>query len=45
MEEFKYLWVLLMSKGKMKPEIDRRIGVAAAVRRTFNWSVVVKRDS
>ena len=44
MEEFKYLGVLFMSKGRMEQEIHRRIGAASAVMRTLHGSVVVKRE-
>uniref|UniRef100_A0A669EEJ8 Reverse transcriptase domain-containing protein n=1 Tax=Oreochromis niloticus TaxID=8128 RepID=A0A669EEJ8_ORENI len=43
-EEFKYLEVLFASDGRREPEIDRRIGAAAAVIRTLHRSVVVKRE-
>ena len=43
-EEFKYLWVLFTSEGRMEREIDRRIGAASAVMRTLHGSVVVKRE-
>ncbi|CAI5677887.1 unnamed protein product [Oreochromis niloticus] len=43
-EEFKYLGVLFASDGRREPEIDRRIGAAAAVMRTLHRSVVVKRE-
>ncbi|KAK3544200.1 hypothetical protein QTP86_008347 [Hemibagrus guttatus] len=43
-EEFKYLWVLFMSEGRMDREIDRRIGAAAAVMRSMYRSVVVKKE-
>ena len=43
-EKFKYVKVLLMSKGKMEREIDRRIWAASAVMRTLRQSVVVKRE-
>ena len=43
-EEFKYLWVLFMSEGRMEREIDRRIGAASAVMRTLHGSIVVKRE-
>ena len=37
-KEFKYLGVLFTSVGKMKQEIDRRIGPASAVMQTWLWS-------
>ncbi|KAK3571553.1 hypothetical protein QTP86_013185 [Hemibagrus guttatus] len=44
-EEFKYLWVLFMSEGRMDHEIDRRIGAAVyAVMRSMYRSVVVKKE-
>ncbi|KAK3510880.1 hypothetical protein QTP70_022839, partial [Hemibagrus guttatus] len=43
-EEFKYLWVLFTSEGRMDREIDRRIGAAAAVMRSMYRSVVVKKE-
>ncbi|KAK3539747.1 hypothetical protein QTP70_013181 [Hemibagrus guttatus] len=43
-EEFKYLGVLFTSEGRMDREIDRRIGVAAAVMRSMYGSVVVKKE-
>ena len=43
-EEFKYLGILFTSEGRMEREIDRRIGAAAAVLRSLNRSVVVKRE-
>uniref|UniRef100_A0A669C209 Reverse transcriptase domain-containing protein n=1 Tax=Oreochromis niloticus TaxID=8128 RepID=A0A669C209_ORENI len=43
-EEFKYLGVLFASDGRREPEIDRRIGAAAAVMRTLHRFVVVKRE-
>ncbi|KAK3507223.1 hypothetical protein QTP70_011005 [Hemibagrus guttatus] len=43
-EEFKYLGVLFTSEGRMDREIDRRIGVAAAVMRSMYRSVVVKKE-
>ena len=42
--EFKYLWVLFTSKGKMKQEIDRQIGAGSVVTQTLRQSVVVKRE-
>ncbi|TWW68218.1 hypothetical protein D4764_19G0000160, partial [Takifugu flavidus] len=42
-EEFKYLGVLFTSEGRMKQEIDRRIGAASTVMRTLHRSVVVKK--
>ncbi|KAI3356649.1 hypothetical protein L3Q82_003294 [Scortum barcoo] len=43
-EEFKYLGVLFTSEGKMKREIDRRIGAASAVMRSVYRTVVVKKE-
>jgi len=43
-KEFKYLWVLFTSEGKMEEEMDRRIGTASAVMRALYRSVVVKRE-
>ncbi|KAK3528698.1 hypothetical protein QTP70_009961 [Hemibagrus guttatus] len=43
-EEFKYLWVLFTSEGRMDCEIDRRIGAVAAVMRSMSRSVVVKKE-
>ncbi|KAI3351691.1 hypothetical protein L3Q82_020526, partial [Scortum barcoo] len=43
-EEFKYLWVLFMSEGKMQREIDRQIGAASAVMRSVYQTVVVKKE-
>ncbi|KAK3530905.1 hypothetical protein QTP70_005451 [Hemibagrus guttatus] len=43
-EEFKYLWVLFTSEGRMDREIDRWIGAAAAVIRSMYRSVVVKKE-
>ncbi|KAK3516227.1 hypothetical protein QTP70_006372 [Hemibagrus guttatus] len=43
-EEFKYLWVLFSSEGRMDCEIDRRIGAAAAVMQSMYQSVVVKKE-
>ncbi|MEJ4486828.1 reverse transcriptase family protein [Enterococcus faecium] len=43
-EEFKYLGVLFTSEGRMEHEIDRRIGAAAGVMRSFYRSVVVKKE-
>ncbi|KAK3522936.1 hypothetical protein QTP86_009714 [Hemibagrus guttatus] len=43
-EEFKYLGVLFTSEGRMDREIDRRIGAAAAIMRSMNRSVVVKKE-
>jgi len=43
-KEFKYLWVLFMSEGKMEREMDRRIGAASTVMRAMYRSVVVKRE-
>ncbi|KAK3546902.1 hypothetical protein QTP86_003774 [Hemibagrus guttatus] len=43
-EEFKYLWVLFTSEGRMDREIDRWIGAAAAVMRSMYRSVVVKKE-
>ena len=42
MEE--YLGGLFMSEGKMKQEIDRRIGVVFPVMRALRWSIVAKRE-
>ncbi|KAK3548141.1 hypothetical protein QTP70_004858 [Hemibagrus guttatus] len=43
-EEFKYLWVLFTSEGRMDHEIDRWIGAAAAVMQSMYRSVVVKKE-
>uniref|UniRef100_A0AAY5JVS7 Reverse transcriptase domain-containing protein n=1 Tax=Esox lucius TaxID=8010 RepID=A0AAY5JVS7_ESOLU len=43
-EEFKYLRVLFLSKGRMEREIDRRIGAASAVMWSMYRSVVVKKE-
>ncbi|TWW62327.1 R2DM Retrovirus-related Pol polyprotein from type II retrotransposable element [Takifugu flavidus] len=43
-EEFKYLGILFTSESRMEREIDRRIGVASAVMRALNRSVVVKKE-
>ncbi|TWW56294.1 hypothetical protein D4764_08G0002810 [Takifugu flavidus] len=43
-EEFKYLGILFTSEGRMKREIDRRIGAASAVMWALNRSAVVKRE-
>ena len=43
-EKFKYLRVLFTSEGKLKLELDRRIGAVSAVMHTLNWSIVVKRE-
>ncbi|KAI3370427.1 hypothetical protein L3Q82_025187 [Scortum barcoo] len=43
-EEFKYLWVLFTSEGKMEREIDRRIAAASAVMRSVYRTVVVKKE-
>ncbi|TWW78062.1 R2DM Retrovirus-related Pol polyprotein from type II retrotransposable element [Takifugu flavidus] len=43
-EEFKYLGILFTSEGRMERESNRRIGVASAVMRALNRSVVVKKE-
>ncbi|KAK3528570.1 hypothetical protein QTP70_003744 [Hemibagrus guttatus] len=43
-EEFKYLWVLFTSEGRMDREIDRWIGAAESVMRSMYRSVVVKKE-
>uniref|UniRef100_A0A8C6KZ86 Reverse transcriptase domain-containing protein n=1 Tax=Nothobranchius furzeri TaxID=105023 RepID=A0A8C6KZ86_NOTFU len=44
-EEFKYLWVLFTSEGKLDQyEINRRIGAASAVMWALYQSVVVNRE-
>ena len=43
-EEFKYLGVLLTSKGKMQRQIDRHICTALTVMWKLKLSVVVKRE-
>jgi len=43
-DEFKYLWVLFTSEGKVERKIDRRIGAAAAVKQALYRSVLVKRE-
>ena len=43
-EEFKYLGVLFTSEGRRKQEMDRWIGVAAAVMQALNWSIVLKKE-
>ena len=43
-QEFKYLGVLFMSKGKMEHEVDRWIGAASAVMWALYWTVVVKKE-
>jgi len=43
-KELKYLGVLFTSEGKMKWEMDRRIGVVSAVMRALYRPVVVKRE-
>ena len=40
-EEFKYLWVLFTSEGRMERIIDRWIGAAATVMLSLYWSVTV----
>ena len=40
-KEFKLLWLLFMSEGKMEWEIDRRIGAVLAVMQTLKKSIVV----
>uniref|UniRef100_A0A8C6PHS8 Reverse transcriptase domain-containing protein n=1 Tax=Nothobranchius furzeri TaxID=105023 RepID=A0A8C6PHS8_NOTFU len=42
--EFKYLWVLFTSEGKLEREIDRRIGAASAVMQVLYRSAVMKRE-
>jgi len=42
--EFKYLWVLFTSEGKMEWEMDRRIGTVSAVIWALYWSIVGKRE-
>ena len=43
-EEFKYLWVLFTSEGRMEHEIDGRICAASAVLRALHRPVVVKKE-
>ena len=43
-EEFKYLWVLFMSEGKMDREIERQIRVVSGVMWRLKQSVVLKRE-
>ncbi|KAK0137077.1 hypothetical protein N1851_026739 [Merluccius polli] len=43
-KEFKYLWILFTSEGKMEREMDRRIGAASAVMRAMYRTVVMKRE-
>jgi len=43
-KEFKYLWVLYMSEGKMEREMDRHIGAASEVMRALYRCIVVKRE-
>ena len=43
-EAFKYLGVLFTSEGRMKREIDRRIGAVSAVMRALHRPVVVKKE-
>ena len=40
LEEFRYLGVLFMSKGKLEREIDRQIGSVSAVMETRTQSMV-----
>ena len=43
-EEFKYLWILFMSEGKMEQELNRWIGASLAVMRALCQSVIVKTE-
>lgn len=42
--ELKYLRVLITSEGKLKQEIDWRVGAASTVVRSLYWSVMVKKE-
>ena len=44
MKNFKYLVISLVIEGKMDGNVDRWVGVASAVMRALNWTVVVKKD-
>ena len=41
-DEFRYLWVLFMSEGRLEEVIDRQIGAVSAMVQTVYWSVEVK---
>ena len=43
-ENFKYLRVLFMSKGKIEQKIHRQIGAAPAVMRALRQSIAVRRE-
>ena len=43
LKEFKYVWVLYKSDGKMECETERRIGAVLAVMQMLYWTLVVKR--
>ncbi len=44
-EEFKYLWVLFTSEGRMKRELDRQIGAASAVMQALHRIILKKKLS
>lgn len=44
MEEFKYLWVLFVSKGRIEWEEDRHIRAVPAGMWTLYQSIVAKRE-
>ena len=43
-KEFKYLWVLFTSEGRMEKEVSWRIGGAGAVLQSLYHTVVTKRE-
>ena len=44
MEELKYVWVFLLSEGKMERQIDKWNGAALAMMQTLKRSNVVERE-